>query len=399
MNPTKILKFSFLTIAVLIINACGDPEPEELPKLNVENIGNVSEGDSGNTPATFNITLSEASGEEVTVEYKVRGITATKDEDFIEKSGLLTFNAGEIIQSITIEILTDTLREVNETVVLTIFNPTNAEIESGSGQLIIANDDANIVISPAGYTTPTSYPGMSLAWADEFNGTSVNQNDWNFEIGNGCPNVCGWGNNELEYYTDREDNVYISGGNLVIEAREESYNGYDYTSTRMTTEGKQEHQYGRIDIRAILPEGQGIWPALWMLGDDFRTTGWAACGEIDIMELVGHEPEEVHGTVHWDLWPNNQYKGTGYRLPTNAKFSEEYHVFTLLWEENKIEWLVDDVKYFEVTDATVGSSNYPYNHPFFFLFNIAVGGDWPGNPDATAVFPQRMIVDYIRVFQ
>lgn len=245
-----------------------------------------------------------------------------------------------------------------------------------------------------GYTTPPVYEGMSLLWSDEFNGTRLNETDWTYEIGNGSN---GWGNNELQYY--RRENTSVSNGYLTIEARDDGFSNYDYTSSRIITKDKVSFKYGRIDIRAKLPKGQGLWPALWMLGSNFEQVGWPACGEIDIMELVGHEPNVVHGTVHYGPpWPNNKQFGTGYTL-SSGNFNQKFHVFTLVWYENKIEWFVDDVLYFTLTPANISPEPWLFNANFFFIFNVAVGGNWPGSPNSSTVFPQQMVVDYVRVFQ
>ncbi len=246
-----------------------------------------------------------------------------------------------------------------------------------------------------GYTTPVVYEGYELVWNDEFEGSQINTNNWVFEIGDGCPGLCGWGNNELQYY--REENAWVEDGILTIEARQQNFGGRNYTSARMKTQGKKSFQYGRIDIRALLPKGQGIWPALWMLGDNITSVSWPASGEIDIMEMVGGNGREntVHGTLHWD---NNGhvYTGNGYTLPSGT-FADEYHVFSIIWDEIAIRWFVNDVEY-GVLNITA-SDMTEFHDSFFFLFNIAVGGNWPGNPDDQTVFPQQMKVDYIRVFQ
>ena len=174
-----------------------------------------------------------------------------------------------------------------------------------------------------------------------------------------------------------------------------------YTSARLKTQGIFDFQYGRVDIRAILPIGQGIWPALWMLGSDITTVGWPACGEIDIMELVGHQPRLVHGTVHWG--PNNaerQYNGViAPALEFPATFADEFHVFSLEWQEDEIKLYLDDQLYHTITPANMNGYQYPFNDAFFFIMNVAIGGNWPGDPDDTTPFPGFMAVDYIRVFQ
>lgn len=251
-------------------------------------------------------------------------------------------------------------------------------------------------VSPEdGYTTPLSYEGFQLVWHDEFDGGTVDPDNWVFETGTGCPALCGWGNNELQYY--RQQNAWVSDGILTIEARRENFQGSLYTSARMKTQGKRSFKYGRIDIRALLPKGQGIWPALWMLGNDITLVGWPRCGEIDIMEMIGGSGREnqVHGTLHWD-YNGHVSAGGSYTLPSGT-FAREYHVFSIIWDETRIRWFVNDNQ-FHVIDITPGHMS-EFHQEFFLLFNVAVGGNWPGNPDATTTFPQQMRVDYIRVFQ
>ncbi|ADN02324.1 family 16 glycosylhydrolase [Spirochaeta thermophila] len=238
-----------------------------------------------------------------------------------------------------------------------------------------------------------------LVWQEEFDGPSIDTSIWNFEIGNGhAQGIPGWGNNELQYY--KQENAFIENGVLVIEAREEQvsdeYGTYDYTSARMTTKGKYEFQYGRVEIRAKLPYGQGIWPALWMLGSDIDTTGWPSCGEIDIMELIGSVPNVVHGTVHGPV-SQGPGVGSGYTLESGT-FADDFHVFAIEWDPDEVEFYVDDQLYHVVNKDEIGS-DWVFDHPFFFILNVAVGGNWPGAPDDTTVFPQRMEVDYIRVYE
>jgi len=259
----------------------------------------------------------------------------------------------------------------------------------------ILNDTGlNFTTDNSGYTTPNSYPTYKLIWSDEFSGSSINPSDWTFEKGNNN----GWGNNELENYTNRTENAFVSNGNLIIEARQESVGGFNYTSARMITKSKQTFTYGRIDIRAKLPKGKGVWPALWMLGNNIDQKGWPACGEIDIMELLGQEPSRVYGTLHYgNSVATHLSKGGNYVLSAGS-FDQQFHVFSLIWDKDNLKILVDDVNFFSAKSSDI-SGTYPFDQPFFFIFNIAVGGNWPGNPDISTTFPQRMIVDYIRVFQ
>ena len=204
---------------------------------------------------------------------------------------------------------------------------------------------------------------------------------------------------ELEYYTNSTKNAFVSNGNLIIEARKESIGGFNYSSARLTTQNKKTFTYGRVDIRAKLPRGKGIWPALWMLGSNISSVGWPASGEIDIMEYLGHETNKSHGTLHYGASPaTHGSKGASYMLPS-GNFYEQFHVFSMDWRQDQIKLYVDNNLFFTLNKADIGSAPYPFNAPFFFIFNVAVGGNWPGAPDATTTYPQRMIVDYVRVFQ
>ncbi len=246
-----------------------------------------------------------------------------------------------------------------------------------------------------GYLSPLSYEGYDLVWNDEFEGTSVKSENWIFELGTGCPN-CGWGNNELQYY--RKENATVENGVLKIEAKHEKFGGMDYTSARLITKGLRSFTYGRIDIRALLPKGQGLWPALWMLGDNFQSEGWPACGEIDIMEMVGGMGKDhtTHGTIHWSDNGNHASTGKSYSLSTGI-LADEYHVFSIIWNESSITWLLNDQDFYTVNLTPVNMS--AFHNSFFFIMNVAVGGNWPGSPDSSTVFPQKMNVDYLRVFQ
>ncbi|MGB7280966.1 MAG: glycoside hydrolase family 16 protein, partial [Candidatus Acidiferrum sp.] len=215
----------------------------------------------------------------------------------------------------------------------------------------------------------------------------------------------GWGNRELESYTNRLENARIEKGNLVITARKESYTGSDgvtrdYTSARLRTQGLFAQAYGRFEASIKIPEGQGMWPAFWMLGDDVTSVGWPKCGEIDIMENVGKEPGKIHGSLHGPSATNRTSDLTSiFSLPAGQNFADGFHLYAVEWEPKLVRFYVDSNLY-----ATFHTSEWPaggtwvFNHPFFILLNLAVGGDWPGNPDASTKFPERMLVDYVRVY-
>ena len=245
-------------------------------------------------------------------------------------------------------------------------------------------------------------PGYVLTWSDEFNGPDGSLPDpkkWVIETGGG-----GWGNNELETYTNRTQNVHLQNENLVITAIKETFTGADgiarpYTSARLKTAKLFEQKYGRFEARIKIPQGQGIWPAFWMLGNDIDSVGWPTCGEIDIMENIGKEPGMVHGTIHGPGYSGGKGPSAAYSLPA-GKFADDYHVFAVEWEPAAIRFYVDDHLYVTRTPADLhAGSKWVYDHPFFILLNVAVGGGWPGNPDQTTVFPQTMLVDYVRVYE
>jgi len=252
----------------------------------------------------------------------------------------------------------------------------------------------------ANVSNPTVW---SLVWSDEFDGptgSAVDASKWVLETGGS-----GWGNNELEYYTNRPVNAHLENGKLVITSVRETYTGPDnvtrnYTSARLKTQGKFSLTYGRIEARLKVPYGQGMWPAFWMLGADIDQVGWPACGEMDIMENIGREPSMVHGTIHGPGYSGGNGLGASYSLPNGRNFADDFHTFAIEWEPNVIRFYVDGLLYKTRTPADLpANSSWVFAHPFFILLNVAVGGFWPGNPDASTVFPQTMIVDYVRVYQ
>ena len=250
---------------------------------------------------------------------------------------------------------------------------------------------------------PPSPATYKLVWSDEFSGpdgSAPDSSKWTYDIGGN-----GWGNNELEYYTNRAQNAQIKGGNLVITAQLEAYTGADgvtrnYTSARLKTQGLFSQAYGRFEARIKIPAGQGMWPAFWMLGNDITSVGWPKCGEIDIMENIGKEPATVHGSLHGPSTsaPTSDLSAP-FSLPAGQNFAGDFHLYAVEWEPGTIRFYADTNLY-----ATFTSSQWPaggawvFDHPFFILLNVAVGGSWPGSPDSTTVFPQQMLVDYVRVY-
>jgi beta-glucanase (GH16 family) len=255
-----------------------------------------------------------------------------------------------------------------------------------------------LALNALGGVPPTDPPGWKLVWSDDFkqpDGSAPDPAKWGCEIGGN-----GWGNNEREYYTARTNNVRIEDGKLVIEAREENFGGRSITSARLLTKGKCSWTYGRFEARIKIPRGQGIWPAFWMLGTNIDSAGWPGCAEIDIMENIGKEPGKIHGTVHGPGYSGGNGIGGPVTLPGGAAMADDFHVFAVECDTNDIRWFLDGRQYFEVTPAKLPSgARWVFNEPKFLLLNLAVGGYWPGYPDATTVFPQRMTVDYVRVYR
>jgi beta-glucanase (GH16 family) len=228
--------------------------------------------------------------------------------------------------------------------------------------------------------------GWVLDWSDEFDGNALDRRKWVEETGGH-----GFGNNELEYYTAGSQNVRVGDGMLAIEARREDREGRHYTS------GLLERTYGRYEARIRIPRGQGIWPAFWLLGADCATTGWPRCGEIDIMENIGKEPGIVHGTLHGPGFSGDKGFGKPSELASGA-YADGFHVYAVEWEPREIRWYRDGILYHTARPDLV-KGEWVYQHPFFVILNLAVGGYWPGNPDASTSFPQRMLVDYVRVYR
>jgi beta-glucanase (GH16 family) len=246
-------------------------------------------------------------------------------------------------------------------------------------------------------------PGYDLVWHDEFDGPELDSSVWNYEVTSED-----WGNRELQNYTDSPRNVATRDGHLVLTARREELHRKHYTSARINTSGRFSFKHGRVDIRAKLPRGKGMFPALWLYPQDNVYGGiWPLSGEIDIMEQLGDHPEQIFGTVHFGRpWPNVEHLTRYFTLPPGRTFADDPHVFTLLWEKDHLRWYVDDRLYSEVAPPSLsvescadGTCPWVFNERFFLTLNLAVGGLLPGNPDASTVFPQSLEIDYVRVFQ
>lgn len=261
------------------------------------------------------------------------------------------------------------------------------------------NPPGPTIVAPTPTATETNAEARDFAqytelvWSDEFDGSALDASKWTPEVRDV------WFNNELQATTNSRDNVTVTNGNLVITAKRQAYNGRDYTSARINTKGKKDFIFGRIDTRAKLPAGKGIWPAIWQLGSNDATAIWPNCGEIDIMELRGSAPKVTNSTVHYgtNAATDHKYKGTQYTLPGTGDFSTDYHIFSVIRSRDQMRFFVDGNLYYTLTSGDV--SPYPFNNPFYMILNVAVGGDFDGNPDASTTFPQQMLVDYVKYYQ
>jgi beta-glucanase (GH16 family) len=240
-----------------------------------------------------------------------------------------------------------------------------------------------------------------LVWSDEFDGDTLDMTKWSYQTGTGSEyGLDRWGNNELEYY--REKNVSVADGVMTITAKRENIESSQFTSGRIRTIDLGDWTYGRFEFRAKMPQGQGLWAAIWMLPTDNEYGGWAASGEIDIMEYLGSDTTKVYGTIHYGgQWPDNKSAGT-YYIDSDTAFNQAFHIFALEWEEGRLRWYVDGERYQRLTSGWYSSSGpfpAPFNKRFHILINLAVGGNWPGSPDLTTTFPQKLVLDYVRVYE
>lgn len=247
-----------------------------------------------------------------------------------------------------------------------------------------------LILLLAGTAATAQVKKGKLLWEENFNGKTLNEKVWNFELGDGCPNICGWGNNERQLYT--KTNHRLEDGKLIITAKKD---GDKYTSTRITSAGKKEFKYGYIEARAKLPVGQGIWPAFWMLGSNIKQAGWPLAGEIDILEYVGKEPDMVFTSLH----TKDSHGETINTKKTRFEDIEEgYHTYGINWTKDKIEFFVDNNLVYTFAPENKTVEVWPFDQPFYFIVNVAVGGNFGGPQVDDTIFPQEFIVDYIKVY-
>ncbi len=297
------------------------------PKISFDDMS-VTEGTGGSKNVELKLRLDRASSGQASVTYSTVDGTAKGGNDFTAATNQsVTFQPNETEKTILISIVTDDIKEADEVFQVRVQNAVNATLLKETVSITLTNDDTKIGFNNTGYDAPTSYPGYSLAWSDEFNGSTLDGTAWSAETGDGCPALCGWGNNELQYYTNPPNNLFFQDGKMIIEAKAETFGGKNYTSSRIKTQGKKTFKYGRIDVRAILPKGSGIWPAFWLLPQNNVFGTWPKSGEIDMMEMKGGEPAKVLGTLHYGPGPGSTYISRNYSLPA-GNFNDQFHVFS-----------------------------------------------------------------------
>ncbi|HFA47720.1 MAG TPA: glycosyl hydrolase family protein [Bacteroidetes bacterium] len=392
-------KFQFILLLLFLFSACKKknvipPTVVAKPKIEISDI-TFSEGDNNET--LINVSLTGTLEALSFVEYNTVAGTAKEGEDFEPVSGVLAFTKDETShnQKIFIEILDDDKFEEEEFFEIHFTADTLVNLMTDKITVTILDNDVQLTDNDfPGYATPMEYEGWNLFWSDEFGGNELDLNNWiQADRGN-------WFNNELQYYSP--NNTEVGNGIMTITAKPEIIDNHNYTSSRMWSHHKIFFKYGRIDIRAKLPYSQGLWPALWMMGENRDTVGWPQCGEIDIMELRGNTPNTVSSTVHFKNQGGDHYNPPAKRYELNSgDFSDEFHVFSMIWDEHKIEFLVDDNLYNSISHTSIYyyNNDNPFLKNFYVLMNVAVGGNFGGDPDATTVWPQTMKVDYVRVFQ
>lgn len=268
---------------------------------------------------------------------------------------------------------------------------------------IILSFSALLLVSACASRKPAA-PGqqnMQLVWSDEFNYSGLpDTSKWGYDTGDGCPNLCGWGNNELQHYHEgRTENARVENGCLVIEARREKTGTREYSSARMVSRHKGDWTYGRIVVRAKLPQGLGVWPAIWMLPTDWSYGGWPESGEIDIMEYVGHMPDSIFGSIHTKRF-NHVQRTQVTKGVYNTTLSTAFHDYSIEWDAEKIDFFFDGQQYQTFQNRHEGPDAWPFDRDFHLILNIAVGGNWGGQKGVdTSIWPQRMLIDYVRVYR
>ncbi len=398
-----MIKLLPLLIVFVSFISCHKRElPHPLPEFNKAffSFSNVviSEGDA--VILEIQIKLTGKHEKAISIPYYSLDSTALSGFDYKNVSGSLNFSGDDSLQyqSLFIEVMDDDRFEEMEFFKIA-FDLDTSQVDFDSNQLLVTiiDDDYEYTDNDyPGYVTKLHQEdqGWELMWKDEFGGNELNEDYW------WLPDSGNWYNEELQYY--RPQNASVSEGQLTITADEENYNNHDYVSARMNSRNRVYFKYGKIEFRVKLPYGQGLWPALWLQGNELYDLGWPKRGEIDVMELRGHTPNTVSSTIHYaDLSGDHQYPTSKKYTLDNGDFSDEYHVISMIWDEYKIKFYVDDVLFNTIFHNNINFYNNqnPFRESFYIIMNVAVGGNFGGDPDASTEWPQTMQVDYVRVYK
>ena len=392
----RYLNIVLIGFAATVLVSCGGGEPELLPKIAVVSDVSVTEGDTETKQAVFTIKITgELSKDgDPSVKYLVRHLTTT-DEDFSEMSGTLEFSATGEEQTITIDIAPDEVYEVNKEFEIRLSEPVNARLTSSdrSRKGVIRDNDPCVAGECEGYITADTYPGMTLDWSDEFDGTDIDMSIWDYDMGAG-----GWWNAQLQEFTNATGNSFVENGELVLRATE---SGNNIFSAQLKTQGKKMVNRGRLDIRAKFPHGKGIWPRIWLKPENNVHGGWPQSGEIILGEIYGHSPNVVHTLVDYGKDGNDMERHPfSYAASNHNSMADVYHTYSLLWEDGRLTCFVDGEQYMTLTRSEVQAQGYtyPYTADFHLIFSMAVGGTKVGNPEAGSL-PAEMRIDYVRYYK
>lgn len=388
-------KYIFPVFLPAILLGCSKKEAEVLPAVSVMSNITVTEGDNGIKTATFNVSVSGEFSEagNPSVSYSIRHLSTT-DSDIKTLSGTLEFTFAGEVKTIQVEILGDKIYEPNKQFELRISDEVNARIissgRSKTGELI--DNDPCFPGDCEGYINSTTYEGMTLAWSDEFDGTTINSDIWEHDLGGG-----GWWNAQLQEFTASSQNSFLENGELVLKVMKQ---GQQYTSAQLKTQGKKFVNTGRLDIRAKFPGGKGIWPRLWLKPEQNVHGNWPQSGEIVMAEMYGHSPNIAHTLVDYGKDGNDMERHPfSYVSEQHNSFSDVYHTYSLIWESGKISMLIDEHQYMTLTKTEVQALGYtyPYDADFHLILSMAVGGTKVGDPD-DAILPKEIRIDYVRFY-
>ncbi len=395
------MRSSILTVVwiawILYLSGCSESsELTKKPVLTLKPVV-VHEGNNEINSIDIEVALDQSSSLPVTIKWGTESLTAIEDQDFIPVYGQETIiPPGQTKIILPISIINDDHLEFIETFNIVLLEAENAEIMSQNASVTIIDDDRyQPEMADDGYITPLQYPDMHLTWHEEFEGTTVETDHWNFDAANGFPLNCGWGLDELGKYTGDQEHLKVKDGKLMITATRDESTG-TYRTSRINTKEKVSITYGRLDIRSRIPEVAGLAAIFWLIGADMDEVGLPACGEIDILKFAGKAPEKISGGLVFEN-DGEEHLGQSYNK-SSVSLSNQYHIYSIIWEENRIRWFFDYYPYFEVRRDDFSHFKI-FEKPFFLTINLAIGGEYAGAPDSSSSFPTDLEIDYIRLYQ